>query len=74
MLGFTILRLYSDCSPNVFRMYSDCTPTISLRKQRRAGGRATLDGGLLLCNPLYTGTIVRNVRCKANCGTHGVYN
>ena len=30
ILIFTILRLYSDCTPNVLRMYSDCTPTVGL--------------------------------------------
>ena len=29
MVGFTILRMYSDCTPNVLRMYSECTPTVA---------------------------------------------
>ena len=28
MLGFTIVRMYSDCTPIVLRMYSECTLTV----------------------------------------------
>ena len=49
MLGFTIVRLYSDCTPIVLRMYLECTLTV---------------GCMVFCSlALLSRTRVMNVHC-----------